>query len=90
MHNQNKKKSIFEEISFGISRNISSKKEINVEPFPSSSLDCRSKMREQINLVLKEVMYNSMAQAMIKIFQTPHLTLKLALILFVLLTISIR
>ena len=50
----------------------------------------KSKMREKINLVLKEVMYNSVAQAIIKIFHTPHLVLKLSLTLFVLLTISIR
>jgi hypothetical protein len=90
MYNQNEKKSIFEYISFGMSRNISSKNKTNVESFPPSSLECRTRMQEQINLVLKEVMYNSVAQAIIKIFQTPHLTLKVTLTLFVLLAISIR
>ena len=87
---QIQKKSIFEKLTSFISRSILKAKKTNVEPFPSSSLERQRNMRQQINLVLKEVMYNSMAQAMIKIFQTPHLTLKLALILFVLLTISIR
>ena len=87
---QIQKKSIFEKLTSFLSRSILKAKKTNVEPFPSSSLERQRNMRQQINLVLKEVMYNSVAQAIIKIFQTPHLTLKLALILFVLLTISIR
>ena len=40
--------------------------------------------KEQIKLLIKEVLYNSLAQAIIKIFQTPHITLKLFLATFVL------
>jgi len=45
---------------------------------------------EQIKDVLKEVMYNSVAQAMIKLVQTPYIELKILLAIFVLITISSR
>ena len=38
---------------------------------------------EKIKCLLKEVLYNSLAQAMIKIIQTPHLAIKLFLIVCV-------
>ena len=86
---QNEKKSIFEKITSLLSRSISKVKKTDDELLPPS-LESKIKMREQTSLVLKEVMYNSVAQAILKIFHTPHLTLKLTLILFVLLTTGIR
>ena len=44
--------------------------------------------KELINQLVKEVLYNSLAQAIIKIVQTPHVTLKLALTICVTLTSS--
>ena len=35
---------------------------------------------EKIKCLLKEVLYNSLAQAIIKIIQTPHLAIKLFLV----------
>ena len=68
---------------------LTSLNKLNGESYPSDA-ERKNKMREEIHLALKEIMYNSVAQAIIKIFSTPHLVLKLSLTLFVLLTISIR
>jgi len=44
----------------------------------------------EIKHVVKDAMNNSVAQAMLKLFHTPHIELKLLLALFVLFTISTR
>ena len=64
--------------------------QINDERSYSLDAERKSKMQEKIYLALKEIMYNSVAQAILKIFHTPYLALKLCLTIFVLLTISIR
>jgi hypothetical protein len=45
--------------------------------------------KEAINLLLKEVLYNSFSQAILKLLQTPHVILKVILFLFVLITFGI-
>ena len=49
-----------------------------------------SQSNEQIKGLLKDVMYNSVAQATLKIFQTPFKTVKIVLIFCVLVTLSAR
>ena len=44
----------------------------------------------EIKHVFKDVMNNSVSQAMLKLFHTPYKELKILLVLFVLLTISSR
>ena len=58
-----------------------------VESVTPASLKSKSKIMKDTELILnltKELLYNSMAQAIIKLFQTPHVVLKLLLMVFVL------
>jgi hypothetical protein len=51
--------------------------------FENNGKSDRKEKRDEIKNLLKEVLYNSLAQAIIKIILTPHLILKLILFLFV-------
>ena len=72
---------------------IRSKSEINLQsiiaddliltPIPRNYFN-ENKKNEEIKNLLKEVLYNSLAQAIIKIILTPHFFLKIILLLFVL------
>jgi hypothetical protein len=98
-------RSPFEQITLKLSRKINTSTStslVDVDnkglPLYSKSNNCNDNNKnksqkianEQIKGVLKEVMYNSMAQATIKLFQTPYKELKILLALFVLITISSR
>jgi hypothetical protein len=98
-------RSPFEQITLKLSRKISTSTTTSLVadndkglPLSSKSNDCNDDNKnkskklanEQIKGVLKEVMYNSMAQATIKLFQTPYKELKILLAIFVLITISSR
>jgi hypothetical protein len=76
-------------INFSSSR--SSNPHLAKEAFQSKSkiIEPSSAKKELINTILKGVLYNSFAQAIIKIIQTPHVTLKIFLILFVLASTSL-
>lgn len=64
----------------------------SILPFESQlnteTKDKNEHSNEKMKNLLKEVLYNSLSQAIIKIILTPHLILKLFLITFVLVTIS--
>lgn len=49
----------------------------------------RKELKRCIKILLKEVLYNSLSQAIIKIFQTPYIALKVFLIIFVLISSGI-
>ena len=82
------KLSFFEIISSCLSRKILKENRSNSNSLPNA--EKRSKIRDEISSILKEALYNSVSQALIKIFNTSHFTLKLALSFFVLITISTR
>ena len=50
----------------------------------SKKLDHKSESLDRIESLLKEILYNSLAQAIIKTILTPHLVLKVFLLIFVL------
>ena len=57
------------------------KKQMQIKPDSHQNLK-----RDLIGNLLKEILYNSLSQAIIKIFLSRHLSLKLFLTLFVLIT----
>jgi hypothetical protein len=83
------------------SGNLEENKDQPLSPAESSKDNTNSNTTEQnsnlknpapveIKHVVKDVMNNSVAQAMLKLFHTPYIELKLLLALFVLITISTR
>ena len=88
-------RSPIEKLTLSLSRTIhkSTKTETNAKyaedhsSFKSLSTS-KKRTSEEINLVLKDVMNNSVAQAIIKIFQTSFLSLKIILSFIVLVTIA--
>ena len=71
-------------ISFNVSRVDKS-----VQTTTENKIESNVSKKEAIHLLLKEVLYNSFAQAILKLLQTPHVILKIILFLFVLTTFGI-
>ena len=84
-------RSLFERITLKLSRKIHRSSTINlVEISSDKSEQNNASPPVQINQIVKDVMNNSVAQAMLKLFHTPYLELKILLAIFVLITISTR